>query len=112
MTKAKKQSLMLIIAIALVMFLVVSIIGMSNDIPVVKAEDSGDIAMGEEGAINIGGLMINGNVPDNYSVSGTPISSVSELQSFLKGENGTYGYLTTDITGFSWSNSLLLLMEF
>ena len=102
MTKAKKQSLMLIIAIALVMFLVVSIIGMSNDIPVVKAEDSGDIAMGEEGAINIGDLMINGNVPDNYSVSGTPISSVSELQSFLKGENGTYGYLTTDITGFSW----------
>ena len=116
MTKARKQSLMLVIALALILFLVVSIISATSNVSTAIAEDSSTVAgsgsgsgsiaaSGDEGAIVIGDLMINGNVPDNYSVSGTPISTVAELQSFLKGEKGTYGYLTTDITGFSWSGS-------
>ena len=117
MTKARKQSLMLVVALALILFLVVSIISATSNVSTAIAEDSSTVAgsgsgsgsiaaSGDEGAIVIGDLMINGNVPDNYSVSsGTPISTVAELQSFLKGEKGTYGYLTTDIAGFSWNNS-------
>lgn len=116
MTKARKQSLMLVIALALILFLVVSIISATSNVSTAIAEDSSTVAgsgsgsgsiaaSGDEGAIVIGDLMINGNVPDNYSVSGTPISTAGELQSFLKGESGTYGYLTTDITGFSWDGS-------
>lgn len=116
MTKARKQSLMLVVALALILFLVASIILATSNVSTAIAEDSSTVAgsgsgsgsiaaSGDEGAIVIGDLMINGNVPDNYSVSGTPISTVAELQSFLKGEKGTYGYLTTDITGFSWSGS-------
>ena len=116
MTKARKQSLMLVVALALILFLVVSIISATSNVSTAIAEDSNTVAgsgsgsgsiaaSGDEGAIVIGDLMINGNVPDNYSVSGTPISTVAELQSFLQGNNGTYGYLTTDITGFSWSGS-------
>lgn len=116
MTKARKQSLMLVVALALILFLVASIISATSNVSTAIAEDSNTVAgsgsgsgsiaaSGDEGAIVIGDLMINGNVPDNYSVSGTPISTVAELQSFLKGESGTYGYLTTDITGFSWSGS-------
>lgn len=116
MTKARKQSLMLVVALALILFLVVSIISATSNVSTAIAEDSSTVAgsgsgsgsiaaSGDEGAIVIGDLMINGNVPDNYSVSGTPISTVAELQSFLKGEKGTYGYLTTDIASFSWSGS-------
>lgn len=116
MTKARKQSLMLVVALALILFLVASIISATSNVSTAIAEDSSTVAgsgsgsgsiaaSGDEGAIVIGDLMINGNVPDNYSVSGTPISTVAELQSFLKGEKGTYGYLTTDIAGFSWNNS-------
>lgn len=116
MTKARKQSLMLVVALALILFLVASIISATSNVSTAIAEDSSTVAgsgsgsgsiaaSGDEGAIVIGDLMINGNVPDNYSVSGTPISTVAELQSFLKGEKGTYGYLTTDIASFSWSGS-------
>lgn len=116
MTKAKKQSLMLVIAIALIMFLVASIISATSNVSTVNAEDDSTIASGsgsgsiaasgDEGAIVIGDLMINGNVPDGYSSTGVPISSVSQLQQFLQGSYGTdVGYLTTDITGFSWNGS-------
>ncbi len=116
MTKARKQSLMLVIALALILFLVASIISATSNVSTAIAEDSSTVAgsgsgsgsiaaSGDEGAIVIGDLMINGNVPEGYSVSGTPISTVAELQSFLQGNSGTYGYLTTDITGFSWSGS-------
>ena len=116
MTKARKQSLMLVVALALILFLVASIILATSNVSTAIAEDSSTVAgsgsgsgsiaaSGDEGAIVIGDLMINGNVPEGYSVSGTPISTVGELQSFLQGNNGTYGYLTTDITGFSWSGS-------
>lgn len=117
MTKARKQSLMLVVALALILFLVASIILATSNVSTAIAEDSSTVAgsgsgsgsiaaSGDEGAIVIGDLMINGNVPEGYSTTGVPISSVSQLQQFLQGAYGTsVGYLTTDITGFSWSNS-------
>lgn len=98
------------------MFLVASIILATSNVSIANAEDSSTVAggsgssgsiaaSGDDGAIVIGDLMINGNVPDGYSVSGTPISSVDGLKSFLQGNNGTYGYLTTDIYNFSWNGS-------
>ena len=114
MTKARKQSLMLVVALALILFLVVSIISATSNVSTAIAEDSSTVAgsgsgsgsiaaSGDEGAIVIGDLMINGNVPEGYSTTGVPISSVSQLQQFLQGAYGTsVGYLTTDITGFSW----------
>lgn len=117
MTKARKQSLMLVVALALILFLVVSIISATSNVSTAIAEDSSTVAgsgsgsgsiaaSGDEGAIVIGDLMINGNVPEGYSTTGVPISSVSQLQQFLQGTYGTsVGYLTNDITGFSWSGS-------
>lgn len=116
MTKAKKQSLILVIAIVLVMFFIASIIGMSTSQNKVLA-DSSDISMGtgEEGAIQIGDLMINGNVGSNYKPSGIAINNIDELKQFIKGE-GQYagtnitGYLTADINDFSWDGAFTNLL--
>lgn len=131
MTKAKKKSLMLIIAIALVMFFVVSMIGMSavSEKPVLAQSDAnnGDIATGTEGDINIGDIMINGNVPANYLYNtygynvetpdviptkvpnSRPIKTVDDLKNFLQGAGNystiTTGYLVNNISGFSWDKS-------
>lgn len=134
MTKAQKQSLMLIIAIALIMFLTASVIGMTvGSAPVIAEEDdstiasgsgSGNIAAsGEDGAIDVRSLMINGNVPgfnqnadsnqylfDNYASSDAQkISTVEGLKDFLQNSNSV-GYLTNNIENFSWDGSFTNLV--
>lgn len=109
MTKAKKQSLILVIAIVLVMFFIASIVGMASIESKVYADSDSDlptIGAGEE----INNLMINGNVPADYQATGIPITSADELKQFLQGQ-GQYsgsnvtGYLTTNIDDFSWDGS-------
>lgn len=109
MTKAKKQSLILVIAIVLVMFFIASIVGMASIESKAYADSDSDlptVGAGEE----IKNLMTNGNVPSDYQATGIPITSADELKQFLQGQgqySGTNvtGYLTTNIDNFSWDGS-------
>ena len=126
MLKAKKKTLMLIEVIALVLFFVATVVGlgMTDAKTGAYAEESSDVSTSIADREYLKGIRANGNVSDKDKITttdklptgGALISDQNGLKAFLLGDatdyagytaqaNATQGYLTADISNFSWGGN-------